>query len=341
MSTTTNGQGPVTGLGGSGPFDPPTRATAEPANSTAGELTWRRAGQIRRATIQKSGANWLGKYLRQERAKRRWITALLLALVMSLGYGIYYSVSTPNRDAEQSQQISELQTRIDELTKPVFPLDAAISVAHPAASSCLNYSDQADRKVIDALTARCGWNGTGVANMSELYYDPDPKLRAGASKGALTVIPFRGRLATGDTVLYYVPVRSVGQDQVEIAGNGAFFSTVPSLIAGDNTVDTQATGERNNPFREVLTQLVGGANRYTVPGVTISFSGNGLKAKSVDKVVIYDGSDTERIVSAEVQLEGPTAGAIFREQLAFRMVKGSDGNWLVQSFGPDVNPHNG
>jgi len=305
---------------------------------TNNPLTWREAFRLRSETIKSSGNKFLGEYLRKEQAHRRLMTGAILGLVLILLFSIYYNISAPNHDVQQNEKIAVLEQQVATISKPGFPVDAAISAAHPVASQCLNYTDQADPASIDVLTARCGWNGAGVANVAELYNDSDPALRAGVSTDTVSAIPYRVRFSNGNIALYYVPVRKTGPKSVVVAGNGGFYATVPTFIAHDNQVDTDVTSQQHNPFAEAITQLVSGASRYTVPGVNISFNANGLTAAGVKNVTVYLGSDTARVVTAQVILSGPTTGAQFVQQVAFSMVTGSNGNWLVQSFGPDTNP---
>lgn len=305
--------------------------------STGHKLTWREAVRQRKELLKVQGNESLARYAKQRKSRIRWITALAVVVALAFAGSFWYNYTRPSHDAAQDVTIAQLKRQVAELLAPKFPMAAAVGAAHPRVAECFSYSDQLQQDIVAILKQDCGWNGSGVANLVEIFYDPDPNLVTNVTAGGFSAVPFRVRLAGTDTVLYYVPVQQTGPATVKVLGPGSFFFQPPGFIAQGNAVDNMLTGQTNNVFQQTVTQFLSGAARLTVPGVKIPTSSNALKPVDNANVTVYQGTPTHHVVSAVVTFAGPTLDAKFTMRYAFDMYLSADGDWRVGAVGPDVN----
>ncbi|HEY2004636.1 MAG TPA: hypothetical protein VGH44_06000 [Candidatus Saccharimonadia bacterium] len=273
------------------------------------------------------------RYLRNSKRYRWTVIGLLVTLVlMNIGSAAAY-LAQPKSIAKLQADNNRLKQQVAALTAPKYPVDTVRFAAYAAALNCVTYTDQAPQSQVSADEAACGWSGSGVANNDQLVYDQDPGLTAPLTASGLSALPFNAQFqGSSDWLRYWVPVQQHGS-RAQVAGTPVPLNSQPTFIQNGCATDTTQTASATASIQAV-DQVVSGAQRFTVPGLTLAFNGNGLTGATADnETICHEQTGQYLTLVAKVTYKGPTAGAGLSVWYAFRTQVISTGETRVSDLG--------
>jgi hypothetical protein len=252
-------------------------------------------------------------------SRSRWIVRVLLALILAVGIiGIVAGFSKPVQMSLLERQVAADNAKIAALEAPKYPVDSVQAAAMKAVAQCDAFTDQVSTTAVAAVETDCGWNGQGVITPIGLpQFDPNRTLQPPVQNG-FTALPFDVQLmGVSGMLTYYVPVQQTGPDTAAVAGIPVPLNTTPSFIVNGCAQDTSVEDPGANSRVQAVDALVAGEPRYALPGVSITFDGNGLTGAIASNETVCTANGNYQLVLATVTYNGPTQGAQIAVGLAF------------------------
>lgn len=291
-----------------------------------------RPGEVKEYELRGQGK--IADRIRRKQTRQWLLIVLVAALLIAVITAIWISLAHPNADHRQNEQLSQTQQRLDEISKPVFPVNAIETQAYQAAYRCLSYTDQQPEAAITDLRSACGWNGSGVANLEDLHFAPDASLRSAVTQNNYSVLPFVARFLGQDIWLpYWVPVQQTGPHTAKIAGMGVPLNSLPTFIVNGCPQGTHL--DDKSGAIAAVEALVRGEPRYALPGHALNFNGNGLTNATASEAIVCEGPG-DALVLATVTYNGPTPDAQFKAGYAFKTKKEQNGEIRISDVGLNV-----